>query len=145
MYKAIATGLIALTTLFVLPLSIQSQKALSNESNSLSKQTFVGTWIGEGYHCPWGTRHTEKVEIKVNDNFLIATKITGDDCVPAGSQTFSGKIPNQVLKGTTFNITFTTGLPSNPASSTSPGQITVVNSDNFIAESGGEKIIFTRE
>jgi hypothetical protein len=49
-----------------------------------------GTWLGTG---PWlgdGSTTTEKIQIYQTDNFLVATKITGDDFVPEGDTTFRG-------------------------------------------------------
>ena len=76
---------------------------------------FAGTWIGYGYSCN-GHKLEEKVSIAVSNGHLVATKLTGDHCVPAGNITFQGKIPNYVATGSYFPVTWTTGSPRNPAS-----------------------------
>lgn len=111
------------------------------------QKMFIGTWIAKGYQCPFGTNHTEKIDIIVNGNSLTATKIDsgGDMCVPSGSRTFFGSIPSNVSKGSSFSVTFVAGNPDNPASSTTRGQLRIIDANTFYAGSStGEGITFRR-
>jgi len=94
--------------------------------------SLTGVWECSEYECPVGTKHTERVSISHADEHLIATKITGDDCVPAGFETFRGRLPTGSLIGA---ITWTGGLPREPASSTFPGFLKVIDNDHFQAGS----------
>jgi hypothetical protein len=106
------------------------------------RKMFIGTWIANGYECPRGTKHTEKINITVNGNSLVATKIEsrGDRCVPSGSRTFFGSIPSNVSRGSSFSVTFVGGYPNNPASSTNPDRLTIIDANTF--SSGGESVTF---
>jgi len=109
------------------------------------RQMFTGNWIATGYQCS-GT-FIEKVRIAINSGSLVATKIDsgGDRCVPSGAQTFSGKIPRNVSKGSSFPITYIVGNPNNPASGTAPGQLTIVDANTLSSGSStGEGITFRR-
>jgi C1A family cysteine protease len=87
-----------------------------------------GRWSAKGYTCQ-GNSLEEIIEIdhkamagnstNVVTSFT-AKKITGDPCVPAGRITFTGDFKN---KGVNEDITFTTGTPSKPASSTIKGKL----------------------
>ena len=78
----------------------------------------TGTWGSDDYDCPWGVKHFELVSVVHDGDRIIATKLTGDDCVPAGFETFSGRLPAKSHVGA---ITWTTGWPNCPASGTVPG------------------------
>jgi|SanBayMetagenome_1026888.scaffolds.fasta_scaffold02356_6 hypothetical protein len=108
---------------------------------------FQGTWNAEGYQCPLGTYHKEVISMQVSGNSLVATKTDGggDRCVPTGSRTFSGSIPNNVSKGSSFSITYVVGDPNNPASETAPGQLMIVDANTlYSGSSTGEGITFRR-
>jgi len=83
-----------------------------------------GTWIGEGYQCGF-KKFTEEVKIEQQGNSIVATKITGDDCVPAGSQTFVGTLD-------TINATWTTGFPNRPACCKANGRITIKDHNTLV-------------
>lgn len=145
-HNVITSGLIILNTLLLASLPMYAQRTQGSERApdwNLSQQMFVGIWIGEGYQCPVGTYHTEKVKIEVRDNFLVATKVTGDNCVPKGSQTFSGKIPNSVSQGSSFPITWIVGNPEKPASSTAEDMLTIIDANKFVI-GGTWKTRFTK-
>ena len=91
----------------------------------------AGTWIVEGYGCEPGVWYKEKIQISVNENYLIAKKITGDNCVPAGNITFQGTLPDSLSEGTSFPLTWTIGSPSNPASGKTILNLTVLNKNSF--------------
>lgn len=84
----------------------------------------TGTWIGEGYRCGF-KRSTEEVKIEQQGNSIVATKITGDDCVPAGSRTFVGTLD-------TINATWTTGYPNRPACCKANGRITIKDRNTLV-------------
>lgn len=128
------------------PTSIKPETVLTSQATYLNaREMFTGIWVGQLYECPSGTYHTETVKIVVREDFLIATKITGDDCVPQDSQTFSGRIPKRISPGKSFGVTWTLGSPQNPASATGGGKITVVNANTFIASGGDSVMLFTKQ
>jgi hypothetical protein len=57
-----------------------------------------GNWIGKNYRCasqedPFGEELMEqRIEIIQTHQRVVATKITGDDCVPAGNITWEGEV-----------------------------------------------------
>jgi hypothetical protein len=102
----------------------------------------TGVWDSDDYECPYGTKHTERVSISHSGEDLIAIKITGDDCVPAGFETFRGRLPSgsQVAA-----ITWTAGQPKEPASATLPGFLKIIDRDHFRAgNSHWNDMIFVR-
>lgn len=96
------------------------------------RKMFVGTWRGNGYTCERGGL-TEEVQISVSGNSLVAKKITGDNCVPAGNITFQGTIPQSVSKGSSFSVTFKTGWPDRPACCSAENQVSIVDANTFTA------------
>jgi len=91
----------------------------------------TGTWESADYECR-GTKRTERVEISHVEQHLTAVKITGDDCVPAGFGTFTGRLPAGSSVGA---IMWTTGTPRAPASAQAAGFLMVVDQDTFRAGS----------
>ncbi len=89
----------------------------------------TGIWESHDYECPHGTKHTELVTIRHSGERLWATKITGDDCVPAGYETFSGRLPQGA---TIAAIRWTTGSPRSPASSSTAGFLKIIDADTFL-------------
>ncbi|MFB8797524.1 MAG: hypothetical protein U7126_25590 [Microcoleus sp.] len=96
------------------------------------RKMFVGTWRGNGYTCERGGL-TEEVQISVSGNSLVAKKITGDNCVPAGNITFQGTIPQSVSKGSSFSVTFKTGWPDRPACCSAENKLSIVDANTFTA------------
>jgi hypothetical protein len=101
----------------------------------------TGEWIGTGYRCTADT-DIERVKIVHEGSNIIATKITGDQCVPAGSTTFKGSFDNKTKVG---NITFTTGNPTQPSCCTAQGTLLLDGAVLKAIISGGEAIIFKRD
>lgn len=92
----------------------------------------TGKWESSDYECPAGTKHREVVSIKHVGEGIKAIKVTGDPCVPAGFETFSGRLP----EGTSVAaITWTGGLPRAPASGTFPGFLEGIDANMFRAGS----------
>ena len=52
-----------------------------------------GKWLGMGYRCGT-TSSDQEISITQDGNKVIATKITGDDCVGAGQKTWEGGWPH---------------------------------------------------
>ncbi len=94
------------------------------------KFEFTGTWIGYGYSCK-GDILQEKVNISVYNGHLVATKLTGDYCVPAGNITFQGKVPYYTSIGSYFPVTWTTGSPHYPASYRTVKNLKILSYDSF--------------
>ena len=92
----------------------------------------TGNWQSNDYECPAGTRHTEVVSIRHDAESIVATKVTGDPCVPAGFETFSGRLP---AGSSVAAITWTGGTSRAPASATFPGFLEIVDQDTFRAGS----------
>ena len=68
-----------------------------------------GKWIGKGYKC-WGNVDEngeyvikdEEIFISQNGNKVIATKITGDECIKAGEKTWEGEISGNWIEGVIY-------------------------------------------
>lgn len=131
MKKNIASLAFILSTLLVGCVKVQS----------LDPIDLTGEWIGTGYECPFGTQHRERVKIVHEGSNIVATKITGDQCVLAGSTTFKGSFDGKTKTG---NITFNTGNPTQPSCCTAQG--TLILQDTILKATilGGEAIIFKR-
>ena len=85
-----------------------------------------GIWESSDYQCPFGTFHTEKISIQHTNNHLVARKITGDPCVPAGDITFEGSFSED-----TNSLLMTVGLPPEPSSGKIPVQISLIDHNSF--------------
>jgi len=96
------------------------------------RKMFAGRWRASGYTCETGGL-TEEVQISVRGSSLVAKKITGDNCVPAGNITFQGTIPQSVSKGSSFSVTFKTGFPDRPACCSAEKQLSIVDANTFTA------------
>ena len=85
-----------------------------------------GIWESSDYQCPFGTFHREKISIQHTNNRLVARKITGDPCVPAGDITFEGSFSED-----TNSLLMTVGLPPEPSSGQIPVQIRMIDHNSF--------------
>ena len=73
----------------------------SGHTKSSSSKGFDlnGLWIGKGYRC-WGNLNSdgypiimdEEIKIDQEGSFVVAKKITGDECIQAGKITWDGKL-----------------------------------------------------
>lgn len=132
------------TSLLICWNSSTLSNTLHSSANLTDQIDLTGTWIAEGYRCERGGL-VEKVQISVQGNYLVAKKITGDNCVPAGNITFQGTLPDLLSEGSSFPVTFIVGTPSNPASGTAPGQLRIIDANSFdTGSSTGEGITFKR-
>lgn len=84
----------------------------------------AGEWLGINYQCPIGVLHRETVRIEERNGNIVATKVSGDDCVPAGEVTFSG---------TRESIQCVTGMPGGTEFSAYAGRILDEQDDQFTA------------
>ena len=65
-----------------------------------------GKWVGKGYRC-WGDLDNngnpilldQEISISQSDDYVIATKVTGDTCVRAGEKTWEGQIIRDKIIG----------------------------------------------
>jgi gliding motility-associated-like protein len=89
-----------------------------------------GIWIAHGYQCSTPSNGfsflTEVILIEQDSTYTIATKLIGDDCVNAGQITWEGNADSS-----TFNVTFTLGIPTCPGCGQGPGTIVVKDSDHI--------------
>ena len=81
-------------------------------------------------------------EIRHDGEALVATKIVGDDCVPAGFESFSGRLPHSSPTGA---IVWTCGTPRAPASEQRPGYLRVLSHDMFRAGDAFGDFVFHRQ
>ena len=58
-----------------------------------------GKWIASGYNCEDLTGLSETIEIVKNGDELLAIKLTGDKCIPAGDTTWHGSINGDLIIG----------------------------------------------
>lgn len=61
--------------------------------------TLSGVWIAEGYTCNGTTYRQEQVSIEQTGQTVVATKITGDDCIAAGDITWRGTFTGNSFTG----------------------------------------------
>lgn len=94
----------------------------------------TGTWVSDDYDCPWGVAHTEVVTIIQDGDRITGTKVTGDDCVPAGEVTFSGVLR---ADSETVSVSWVVGHPHAPASGRHPGTITIASPNLLLATAPG--------
>ncbi|HYA42116.1 MAG TPA: hypothetical protein VEF34_12480 [Syntrophobacteraceae bacterium] len=71
---------------------------LSRTSATPKILDLTGQWISNDYECYDSNGNliyiTEKIDIEQTGTSFVATKITGDNCVPAGHVTFYGTLPS---------------------------------------------------
>ncbi|MDX2004455.1 MAG: hypothetical protein SFU83_04185 [Meiothermus sp.] len=104
----------------------------------------TGDWDAQGYTCFASTVDYQDIGIRHTDTQIIAQKIIGDPCVPAGNLTFVGNIArSQVVRNALIPVTFAIGTPRCPACYTTAGRIRIINRDSFVAETP-TFITFTR-
>lgn len=98
-----------------------------------------GEWESSDYECARKKDITERVRITQDGNRISAVKITGDDCVKAGHETFTGTIT-----GTTGIVGFWLGQPGGqPVQSPPDTKLTVKDADTLVL-SGPADYTFTR-
>lgn len=105
--------------------------AQAQEADVLPARYLAGGWVSSDYRCT--ANHTEYVAITVEQGLLDATKTDsgGDRCVPTGSRTFSGRLPEQLTLGQSYAIVFVTGDLRSPACCRSDGYLIVESTDHI--------------
>jgi hypothetical protein len=62
-----------------------------------------GKWLGKGYTCSVGdVKSDQEISISQDGDKVVATKITGDECVKAGEKTWEGKISGDWIEGVIY-------------------------------------------
>ena len=71
-----------------------------------------GKWLGKGYTCfesldadgnPVGdVKSDQEISISQDGDKVVATKITGDECVKAGEKTWEGRISGDWIEGVAY-------------------------------------------
>ena len=102
-----------------------------------------GKWMGKGYTC-WdddGKLVTldELVSISHKKNQVVATKITGDNCVEEGEITWKGQITGNTIVGNWFGLNRLTKEKAQ-----FPAKFKIVSNDYFHEVDGGTPIKFDR-
>ncbi|MBT3617035.1 MAG: hypothetical protein HN524_13730 [Verrucomicrobia bacterium] len=93
-------------------LEISANKSALTESAQIAKaesQNLSGKWLGKGYKC-WGNLDEdgqplildEIILVSQDGDKVVATKITGDECVKAGEKTWEGKISGDWIEGVAY-------------------------------------------
>ena len=105
----------------------------ASASGGIPLMYLEGDWISHEYDCPSGVPRTEKIAISISDNDIKAVKTDsgGDYCVPTGSDTFRGTLPNELPVEESFPIVVILGVPSRPACCTGRAYIVMQDVDNF--------------
>jgi hypothetical protein len=70
-----------------------------------------GKWLGKGYKC-WGNLDEdgqflildEEISISQDGDKVVATKITGDECLQAGEKTWEGEISGDWIEGVIYGV-----------------------------------------
>jgi len=92
---------------------------------------FLGNWNGVGYTCDAHTPAIEVVNIRYNAGRLYATKLLGDNCVPAQKLSFEAPIPGKLWQGLNFACKLVVGSPQHPAARQTAGQIKIIDINTF--------------
>ena len=105
-----------------------------------------GNWIGKGYMC-WGNLDNngnpilldEEVSISQTGDYVIATKVTGDQCVKAGEKTWEGQIIGDQIIGVSYGR-----YPDDIDLILSNKTIKIIDKNTLEMDSGDRQIIFDR-
>ena len=98
--------LLSFCLVFISVTGCSEENSSSTKSSSSKGFDLNGLWIGQGYRC-WGNLNSdgspilldEDIKIDQDGSFVVATKITGDECIHAGEITWDGKINGSVIDG----------------------------------------------
>ena len=93
---------------------------------------FVGHWNAVGYTCTKNTPKIEKIAITKAGVNMVATKLTGDECVPAGSKTFEFVLPAKLWRGQSIaNTKFQIGNPTVKTQKSEDLSVTIIDLNSF--------------
>jgi predicted RNA-binding protein len=102
-----------------------------------------GKWLGKGYKC-WGNLDEngeilildEEISISQDGDKVVATKITGDECVKAGEKTWEGKISGDWIEGVSYGR-----LPSSSKLESFKARIEIKSSNLLYLEASGVEFV----
>lgn len=105
-----------------------------------------GTWRAT-YQCPMGVSHDELVRIAQHGRSISATKITGDDCVPAGTVSWQGALSRLSFseKDLPLNASVRVTVADARARRQIAGSLTVAEPDRLVVTVGGVAMDFLRD
>jgi len=93
---------------------------------------FVGHWNVVGYKCTSKTPKIEKVNITRNGFDVVGTKLTGDECVPAGARTFHFTQPAKLWRGLKIGkVQFGIGAPEVKTTKIELAQVQIIDLNSF--------------
>jgi hypothetical protein len=121
-----------------LPTPTQVQTATSHPVVNLS-----GMWSAKGYDCT-GLVPEEIIEIKQTGQALVATKVTGDECVRAGETTFIGAMNLASIPGIIKVQVLTSLGPNSTTRQYIDAVLEIVSSDLLYLGFEKDKISFSR-
>ena len=91
----------------------------------------TGEWTAKGFFCEVAQPdQTIGIEHDLSTGEVVATKITGDKCVPAGSVSFTAMFDGKL---SIFPFVGTVGTPTNPSNATLDGLIRVDDENSMTA------------
>jgi len=105
-----------------------------------------GTWHAT-YQCPLGVSHDELVRIAQHGRSISATKITGDECVPAGTVSWQGALSRLSFseKDLPLNASVRVTVADARARRQITGSLTVAEPDRLVVTVGGVAMDFLRD
>jgi hypothetical protein len=105
-----------------------------------------GTWRAT-YQCPLGVSHDELVRIAQHGRSISATKLTGDDCVPAGTVSWQGALSRLSFseKDLPLNASVRVTVADARARRQITGSLTVAEPDRLVVTVGGVAMDFLRD
>lgn len=123
-YTKILTAMLLLFVLIVPSANAEQLKVMPSD--------LVGIWEAHGYYCR-DRQPVEIIEITVDEGYLTATKIKGDDCVPSGHKTWEGQMSEREISA---NFYLSSG--PNTAIYKSPSKFTLIVIDADTIKSEGD-------
>lgn len=105
-----------------------------------------GTWRAT-YQCPLGVSHDELVRIAQHGRSISATKITGDECVPAGTVSWQGALSRLSFsdKDLPLNASVRVTVADARSRRQIAGSLTVAEPDRLVVTVGGVAMDFLRD
>ena len=105
-----------------------------------------GTWHAT-YQCPLGVSHDELVRIAQHGRSISATKLTGDDCVPAGTVSWQGALSRLSFseRDLPLNASVRVTVADTRERRQVTGSLTVAEPDRLVVTVGGVAMDFLRD
>jgi len=86
----------------------------------------TGQWMASDIQCPAGTNNSELLTVVSMADQVMAVKVSGDACVPAGYKLFQGTVNGKVGTVTCFG-----GTPSLPLSASTQGVFLILDANTI--------------